>query len=159
MFSNGNSTIEHSLFKIGKGDFKKSFSINHGYICFKWLKTQIAHCPWILITSILFKLLVGSNLLLKLWLNRCNKKQVISAIIFSEHFRVHAYWTGNSVVSLLSIKSAISEDTGNYSCILPNTGEKVTASLHILKGIFYSGSNVNVMEKMESHLPLAFGMN
>ena len=98
-------------------------------------------------------------LIFKLWLNRWNKKQVISAIIFSEHFRVHAYWTGNSVVSLLSIKSAISEDTGNYSCILPNTGEKVTASLHILKGIFYSGSNVNVMEKMESHLPLAFGMN
>ena len=119
----------------------------------------IAHCPWILIKSILFELLVRSNLLFKLWLNRCNKKQVISAIIFSEHFRVHAYWTGNSVVSLLSIKSAISEDTGNYSCILPNTGEKVTASLHILKGIFYSGSNVNVMEKMESHLPLAFGMN
>lgn len=48
--------------------------------------------------------------------------------------RVHAYWTGNSVVSSLSIKSAISEDTGNYSCILPNTGDKVTASLHILKG-------------------------
>lgn len=51
------------------------------------------------------------------------------------HGRVHAYWTGNSVVSSLSIKSAISEDTGNYSCILPNTGDKVTASLHILKGI------------------------
>ena len=55
-----------------------------------------------------------------------------SQVIF--YCRVHAYWTGNSVVSILSIKSAISEDTGNYSCILPNTGEKVTASLHILKG-------------------------
>jgi len=48
--------------------------------------------------------------------------------------RVHAYWTGHSVVSVLSIKSAIIEDTGNYSCILPTTGEKTTASLHILKG-------------------------
>ena len=50
------------------------------------------------------------------------------------HGRVHAYWTGDSVVSTLSIKSAITEDTGNYSCILPNTEEKVTASLLILKG-------------------------
>ena len=58
--------------------------------------------------------------------------QLMIKVIF--YFRVHAYWTGNSVVSILSIKSAISEDTGNYSCILPNTGEKVTASLHILKG-------------------------
>ena len=55
--------------------------------------------------------------------------------VLTPHGRVHAYWTGNSVVSSLSIKSAISEDTGNYSCILPNTGDKVTASLHILKGI------------------------
>ena len=50
------------------------------------------------------------------------------------HGRVHTYWTGDSVVSTLSIKSAITEDTGNYSCILPNSGEKVTASLLILKG-------------------------
>ena len=50
------------------------------------------------------------------------------------HGRVHAYWTGDSVVSSLSIKSAITEDTGNYSCILPQTGQKVTASLIILKG-------------------------
>lgn len=48
--------------------------------------------------------------------------------------RVHAYWTGHSVVSILSIKSAIIEDTGNYSCILPATGERVTVMLNILKG-------------------------
>jgi len=48
--------------------------------------------------------------------------------------RVHAYWTGHSVVSVLSIKSAIIEDTGNYSCILPTTGERVTVMLNILKG-------------------------
>jgi len=48
--------------------------------------------------------------------------------------RVHAYWTGHSVVSVLSIKSAIIEDTGNYSCILPSTGERVTVMLNILKG-------------------------
>jgi hypothetical protein len=50
------------------------------------------------------------------------------------HFRVHAYWTGHSVVSVLSIKSAIIEDTGNYSRILPATGERVTVMLNILKG-------------------------
>ena len=49
-------------------------------------------------------------------------------------FRVHTYWTGHSVVSILSIKSAITEDSGNYSCILSSSGEKVTASLVILKG-------------------------
>jgi len=48
--------------------------------------------------------------------------------------RVHAYWTGHSVVSVLSIKSAIIEDTGNYSCILPVTGESATVTLNILKG-------------------------
>ena len=37
-------------------------------------------------------------------------------------------------MSLLSIKSAIIEDTGNYTCILPATEHTVTASLHILKG-------------------------
>ena len=49
-------------------------------------------------------------------------------------YRVHAYWTGHSVVSVLSIKSAIIEDTGNYSCILPVTGESATVTLNILKG-------------------------
>ena len=48
--------------------------------------------------------------------------------------RVHTYWTEGKVVSLLSIKSAIIEDTGNYSCTLPTSGDKVTASLLILKG-------------------------
>jgi len=48
--------------------------------------------------------------------------------------RVHVFWTGGKVVSLLSIKSAITEDTGNYTCTLPTTGDKVTASLMILKG-------------------------
>ena len=48
MFSNGNSTIEHSLFKIGKGDFWKSLIINLGYICFKWhnIKNVLGYCRW-----------------------------------------------------------------------------------------------------------------
>ena len=37
-------------------------------------------------------------------------------------------------MSVLSVKSAIIEDTGNYSCILPTTGESVTVMLNILKG-------------------------
>jgi len=47
--------------------------------------------------------------------------------------RVRAAWTGSSVVSTLSIKSAIKEDSGNYTCLLPSTSLTVTASLQILK--------------------------
>lgn len=48
--------------------------------------------------------------------------------------RVRAYWTGNTVVSVLSIKSAITEDSGNYTCKIPRTNISATANLSILKG-------------------------
>jgi len=47
--------------------------------------------------------------------------------------RVRAIWTGSSVVSTLSIKSAIQEDSGNYSCLLPSSPHTATATLQILK--------------------------
>ena len=65
-------------------------------------------------------------------------------------FRVHAYWTEGKVVSLLSIKSAIIEDTGNYTCILPSTEHQVSASLHILKG----SSNIFPLVWSEARLVL-----
>jgi len=72
--------------------------------------------------------------------------------------RVHAYWTGNSVVSILSIKSAITEDTGNYSCILPNTGEKVTASLHILKSEHSSELRPDTLLASDDSIKLCFNV-
>ena len=98
--------------------------------CFLYLSFSSIVSYFIL--PILLHMLYISILPLAQDLNTLTKVKKNSQVIF--YCRVHAYWTGNSVVSILSIKSAISEDTGNYSCILPNTGEKVTASLHILKG-------------------------
>merc|ERR1719410_1554649 len=72
--------------------------------------------------------------------------------------RVHAFWTGNSVVSILSIKSAITEDTGNYSCILPNTGEKVTASLHILKSEHSSELRPDTLLASDDSIKLYFNV-
>lgn len=48
--------------------------------------------------------------------------------------RVHAYRQSGAVVSVLSIKSAIIEDAGNYSCHLPHSDESITVALQILKG-------------------------
>ena len=50
--------------------------------------------------------------------------------------RVRSYWTGETVVSLLSIKSAIISDSGNYSCHLPFSNTSTTVQLTIIKGIF-----------------------
>ena len=49
--------------------------------------------------------------------------------------RVRSYWTGETVVSLLSIKSAIISDSGNYSCHLPFSNTSTTVQLTIIKGI------------------------
>lgn len=48
--------------------------------------------------------------------------------------RVRAFWNGESVVSILSIKSAILEDSGNYSCHLPQTSTFKTVLLSINLG-------------------------
>jgi hypothetical protein len=43
-------------------------------------------------------------------------------------------WTGQAVLSVLSIKSAISEDSGNYSCGLPHSNILTEVPIIILKG-------------------------
>jgi hypothetical protein len=44
-------------------------------------------------------------------------------------------WTGEAVLSVLSIKSAIAEDSGNYSCGLPQSSIATEVPILILKGV------------------------
>jgi len=68
--------------------------------------------------------------------------------------RVRAAWTGSAVVSTLSIKSAIKEDSGNYSCLLPSTSLTVTASLQILKAEHSSELKPETLQTAAGALPL-----
>ncbi len=59
----------------------------------------------------------------------------ISTLFLFPHLsRVKTQWLGDHVLSVLSIKSAILEDSGNYSCLLPASNHSDTARLTVLNG-------------------------